>query len=332
MAATTNPRAEARSWCFTLNNPKITADELVALLEPLEVRYLVFQLEVGDSGTPHFQGYVVFKNKKRLSPLTKAILPSSAHWSVAKAGATKNRDYCTKPPRIGEFREFGEFPEKQQGARSDLVEVQSALKAGLTNKDYCDGHFDLFVRYPNLVSNYNIAQIEPREDGCEIACMLIIGPPGTGKSRAASHIASRLGFGEPYRHDTGKWFDGYRGERLIILDDFRGSCLSFTDFKRLVDRYALRVQVKGSTCPMAATHFIITSTVEPTAWWKEEVTGGVDNETAITRRITEVVYFPENGRFCQFDSYSAYARRILTPLRDGETYHPPQTSEYDYDA
>lgn len=332
MAATTNPRAEARSWCFTLNNPRITADELVALLEPLEVRYLVFQKEVGDSLTPHFQGYLVLKTKKRLSPLTKAILPHSAHWSVAKAGAGKNRDYCTKIPRIGEFTEVGEFPEKQQGARTDLTELHTKLSLGLTNKDYSNEHFETFCRYPNLVSNFNIAQIEPREDGCEIACMLIIGPPGTGKSRAAADIARKLGLGDAYRHSTGKWFDGYRGERIIILDDFRGSCLSFTDFKRLVDRYALRVQVKGTTCAMAATHFIITTNVEPGLWWKEEVTGGHDNDSAIIRRITDVLFFPELNHFVQFPDYPSYARRILTPLKDGQTYVPPETGEYDFET
>lgn len=48
-------RIQARAWVFTLNNPKLTADELSCVLSS-KTKSFVFQLEEGASGTPHFQG------------------------------------------------------------------------------------------------------------------------------------------------------------------------------------------------------------------------------------------------------------------------------------
>lgn len=66
------PRAqspEAKHWCFTYNNPTMYPDEMIEELEDLGVTYAVFQLEEGKNGTPHYQGYVAFKKKKRLTAI-----------------------------------------------------------------------------------------------------------------------------------------------------------------------------------------------------------------------------------------------------------------------
>ena len=47
----------SRGWCFTLNNYN-EEEEVRALALPEEVSYGVVGKEVGESGTPHFQGYL----------------------------------------------------------------------------------------------------------------------------------------------------------------------------------------------------------------------------------------------------------------------------------
>ena len=156
------------------------ADELAATLDDMGVEYAVFQLEEGELGTPHYQGYFILPQKARFTEF-KHNLPT-AHFKAANGTPAQNREYCTKAEgKLGEFSEIGVFPGTGQGRRTDLEKVHEALKTGLTQAQYADEHFELFVKYPNLVTNYNAAQIRERDGVEEASCTLFIGPPGTGK-------------------------------------------------------------------------------------------------------------------------------------------------------
>lgn len=326
--ATTN--YAAKRWCFTLNNPMIDETELTDILEDKGVEYLVFQLEEGENGTPHFQGFVCFSEKRRLTQI-RHFVPGAPHWEVARGTVAQNRKYCTKEEgRIGDFCEIG-TPPPEERARTDLTEIHLKLKAGtLTSKDFANEHFGVWINHPNLVSNYLQSQIEGRKNGCDFSCTLLVGIAGSGKSFYAAKLAKQLGFGEPYRKPVGQWWDGYGGDRAVIFDDFRGNSLSLTDFKLVLDRYALRVQVKGSSCELAATHFFITSNINPLDWWREEI--ATREADAITRRITKVLCFEEKHKFMEFPDYATYASLILTPLRDGQVRPAlPPTQEIVFD-
>ncbi len=312
-------RPEALHWCFTLNNPTINEDDIRDELEEIGVDYAVWQLEEGENETAHFQGYVAFTAKKRLSAV-RSLFGGVAHWEICRGTPTQNRDYCTKKEtRIGDFCEIGTLP-APKGARHDLAELHNALKAGLTQTQYVEQFFSIFVRHPNLVPNYLAATIPERDSTNPIHSWLLIGPPGTGKSRLARAIGKNLGDGAIFEHCLGKWFDGYGGQRTVLFDDFCGSSLPFTQFKRLVDRYPVRVELKGLSCPMAATNFIFTSNSEPKNWWKEEVTGQ-HGHAAIHRRIGKVLCFFSENTFRSYPSYAHYATDCLRPRIDGETYH-----------
>jgi len=81
---------------FTVNNPSKSDN-------PLQwpgVRFLVFQKEQGEKGTPHLQGYVQFEKPKRLSALKK--VHSTAHWEARMGTHEQAVEYCTKKDtRIG---------------------------------------------------------------------------------------------------------------------------------------------------------------------------------------------------------------------------------------
>jgi len=71
-----------RNWVFTLNNPDglLTPDLDWVVDDP--VHFLAYQLEVGDSGTEHFQGYLELSR-----PCTMAVVAAlpglyGAHFEV----------------------------------------------------------------------------------------------------------------------------------------------------------------------------------------------------------------------------------------------------------
>lgn len=95
-----------KHWVFTLNN-YTSGDENGLWLPPYE--YAVLGQEVGESGTPHIQGYVVFKKKYRLNQLkTFSVQCGRCHWEPQSVYSTPAQaaDYCMKD---GNFKEFGEL-------------------------------------------------------------------------------------------------------------------------------------------------------------------------------------------------------------------------------
>lgn len=77
--------------CFTWNNYPEDA------VETLETNFRLFAWiagkEVGESGTPHLQGYVEFDKKLRPTSLG---LPDQIHWERAKGSRAQNVKYCAK--------------------------------------------------------------------------------------------------------------------------------------------------------------------------------------------------------------------------------------------
>ena len=65
----------AVNWCFTLNN--WNDQEYQRLLEEPSY-YTVIGKEKGKEETPHLQGYIQLKSKKRLTALKKVC--ARAHW------------------------------------------------------------------------------------------------------------------------------------------------------------------------------------------------------------------------------------------------------------
>ena len=95
----------AINWCFTLNNwTEIHYSSIVLLLEEHCNKYVVGK-EIGESGTPHLQGFLQFKTKKRPKGLFK--IPA-IHWKKMYKDSTplKNYNYCNKD---GDFISKG-FP------------------------------------------------------------------------------------------------------------------------------------------------------------------------------------------------------------------------------
>lgn len=106
-----------------------------------------------------------------------------------------------------------------------------------------------------------------------------------GKSRRAWHEA---GFGSYSKDPRTKWWDGYRGEEHVVVDEFRGT-IDISHLLRWLDRYPVRVEIKGSTVPLLATRIWFTSNIAPDKWFPD-----LDLATfrALERRL-QIVHFTE---------------------------------------
>lgn len=144
------PSPQSRRWVFTLNNYTDDDEQVVGdFLDGPRCVYGVVGRELGDSGTPHLQGFFILMQPMRLAAIRNALHPR-AHYEVAKGTSRQAADYCQKE---ADFDEHGVFP-AEQGHRSDI----DRFRAWVATQDTLPSHRlvaqefpGLFLRYPRLI-------------------------------------------------------------------------------------------------------------------------------------------------------------------------------------
>nr|QXP07749.1 MAG: replication associated protein [Arizlama virus] len=262
----------SRSWCYTLNNYTVT-EQLSA--EELECRYHVFGLEVGEQGTPHMQGYIEFEGPKRLAGVKKLI--PRAHWETRRGTRDQARDYCIKD---GEFLEFGEWKSGGQGARTDLHTVMDMVKEDKPRLDIMEAEPMIYSRNMRFVEAYK-AELEKKKTKCfrHVDVCVLWGDANTNKTRRVWEYDPNVFTVNP---DDPNPFDGYDGEKTILIDDFYGNGIRYGTFLRLLDGYQFRVNVKYGHRYARWEKIFITSNKPPAEWYSYGLT------PALERRLTSI--------------------------------------------
>lgn len=132
--------SKAYAWIYTINN---YTDDDVLRLEAIEgtARHVCGK-EVGESGTPHLQGYVRFKESKRFS-WWKNQFPR-AHVEVRAGTEEEAVTYCKKDGVI--VIDEGAPEERPSGKRTRhqiASDVQTMAQEGASFKKIC-------LKYPEL--------------------------------------------------------------------------------------------------------------------------------------------------------------------------------------
>lgn len=108
------------------------------------------------------------------------------------------------------------------------------------------------------------------------------GNTGTGKTRYA---VERGAFKwSPPSDTTKEWWDGYAGEKSILIDEFYGQ-MKPSRLQELLDGYMCRMDIKGSHTYAMYDTVYITSNVSPDEWYGDNVPQEVKN--SLKRRLTK---------------------------------------------
>lgn len=277
-------KAQVRHWCFTINNP---TPETTPSFDDATVRYAIYQTESGANGTPHLQGYVEFKRSMRLQAVRK-LLPG-AHLEPRRGTREQARDYCRKDEgRLSDPIEFGEFGTGGAGKRNDVANLKRLLDDGATDLEIWNECPVEFLRFQNGIKNVRRLLTPPRTGA--VTCEVHVGTSGCGKTRyAMEHFPPPDAYWKSPSTGGSDWWDDYEGQHTVVMDDFYG-WVPFSNLLRLIDRYPLTVQTKGSHVSMTATHFVLTSNKFPGNWYSYEVMERYDM-SALFRRITKLVHY-----------------------------------------
>jgi len=261
------PGRQTKNFVFVLNN--YTEDEVCLLVPNAQVRYVVYQREVGEgTGTPHLQGYLQTFNKKTFKGVQNATGVPRLALKVRNGTHEEARAYCLKQETRAEGEAFEQGdPCKGSGQRSDLESVKAMLDGGGTLADVADSFFGSFVRYNRGFREYQILKRPQRTWLTHTT--VIWGPSGVGKTRRALEESGPAAYwvSKPNAARGAVWFDGYDAHECIVIDEFYG-WIARDLMQRMCDRYPLLVQTKGGTVPFLAKRIIITSNQSPADWWK----------------------------------------------------------------
>lgn len=305
--------AQSRRWCFTINN--YSDGEQTAWREGRvavqDARYSVWGI-VGfetapTTGTKHIQGYVFLTTKRRLLGVKQLLNNNGAHVTVALGTHEQNRIYCRKENDWIEWGTYPTEPEDQghHGERGGQAEVDrwKRIRAAAERGDWENVPDRIYLtHYRNLKAIADDAR--PKPNNLDEPCGLwLFGRSGVGKStrarEAASERVGNVGNGLApticyFDKDAAtKWWDGYAGEDVCIIDDVEPSHKHLGYYLKIwADKWAFKAELKGGSRFIRPKLVIVTS-----QYRISECFGDPSTANALARRFRqeEVIHWRERG-------------------------------------
>lgn len=294
-------------------DPLPTQEEWAAIMEALGASAWSAQVEMcPTTNRLHVQFYFHTSTKKRFTTILKSL--TGAHIEKAK----NNQDcwtYCNKEEtRVGWSGNHGACP-RGMGARSDLqAAVDLVMQRGANA--VAEEMPAAYVRFGR-----GLRKLELRKRSRDlltykqITVTVFWGPTGTGKTRRVAE----LGDVYPLECTDPLWFDGYHGQKRLLIDEFYGQ-LKPSVMLKLLDVYIRSWGIKGGFVIGDWDEIYITSNVHPDNWYEAGVPIRV--KEAIKRRFSTVEYVgPPGGE----DEGNVYVGRHA--VREGEAFFERRSSD-----
>lgn len=305
----------ARGWLITVQAPKNTGNDW-RLTWPGswdgKYSYKCQCYERGvDACSIHTHVLVNFTNVRTSNRLAKELLESNKGCEIdiqQKRGKwVEARNYVLKQDNTSiEGRipvESGTMPKdytSKEERREEAEKIVNIIKdKGLTGM--IEENAEIVLKHPmgcRLINDL----VEKDAKKRTVMVTLIWGEAGTGKSTWAADMARRKWGKDVYfwtkvggARDS-IWFNGYKGQKCLIMDDISGRSLPFEYAIKITGNDPLDVEYKGGKCPARWKEVYITSNYNPEGWYGRVWEENNDSKEAFFRRITRIIHvYREDG-------------------------------------
>jgi len=245
----------SRCWCFTLNSTH-NFDQLNSIKRWV---YMVAGKEVAESGTKHLQGFVIYAVRTKFSTVKRQL--THGHWERMVGTSLQAADYCKKD---GDYMEFGVFEDlngyrtaKEGGIQSKInYEKIIGLAESHNFKGIREENAGIYFRHYHTIKRIAMDNPQPTVNLDQLTNEWIWGATGLGKSSNA-----RIENPGCYIKSHNKWWLGYKGEDVILIDD-----LSKTEgqwfgehLKQWADHYPFPSETKGDGMVIRPKKIVVTS-------------------------------------------------------------------------
>lgn len=254
---------QSRNWCFT----DFQLLDMQRIYEGHKdiIRYMCWGQETcPTTNKTHYQGWIQFRNKKRLNGVRGVFQHSgtvkvTVHLESCRGSPEQNDTYCKKD---GHWVHLGEF--KTQGCRSDLEQIARELMdpSKSLNEVMLD-HPEKAIQYGRGMAHLKKIVIEEAApEWRDVDVEIKWGSTGTGKTRDAMNNLLKGDTFKIQGHQIGKWWDGYKGQKHIVIDEYSND-VPITKMLELLDGYKIRLEVKGSFTFAQWRYVTITTNLRP---------------------------------------------------------------------
>ncbi len=189
-----------------MNNPSVAEKAVFQALvtddghDP-RVKYLVFQSEVGSTGTLHIQFYCMFNAQEGLRAI-HAILGARCHFDASRGTPGQNQHYCLKPhdgcdcqhcrdarllPNLGREAapgfitgEYGRMRAARSGSMTAVIEM---MDTAATLDEILLANPEQAIKFGSRITQEYGRRLPERDWAMEIE--IFVGETGTGKSTTA---------------------------------------------------------------------------------------------------------------------------------------------------
>ena len=289
-----------RAWFLTVpadGEHGVTREDMLAALEPYE--RFCGQLELSDTGYLHWQLVVAHKHAIAFKTL-KNKLPS-AHLEVPiDLGAAAR--YCQKRRTrvLGEEPLLkGDFPDPSPGARHDLDELREKILTTDLTVDELLLSDPCASRHIRMVNDLVAARDRQRHGTArrDVKVRVIFGDTGTGKTTTALEELGQIGSVCRVTNWKGPGtFDGYDGQRGLVLDEFRGQP-PVSELLTWIDVHPVELPARFRNRQAMFTNVYILSNAAPWEWYPKQP---VAVRKALARRIDTVEQRHSDGNITHY--------------------------------
>lgn len=288
------------NWVFTLFLDKKNSNynEKLELLKQ-NVKWCVYQVEKTPStGKHHLQGVFGLKKQERYSAVLQ-YFKSPLYIDVAR-NTYLSIKYCLKSetrvsgpyylgnplhiPRIKNILYDMQLLEKFK-VSAKILEYTNLIKNGkityeklyLLDSQFLRQHDRYFSK---IICNLNVRYVDRK------CCFsYIYGGSGLGKSLLSKHFAYQLEEHVFFYTNESGWWDGYKGEKVVVIDEFVGVTMSAQVLNRIVDGSTINLNIKNGTVQNNIDNIIICSNNNLERNFNIEI-----YRNAVNRRITNMIY------------------------------------------
>lgn len=276
------------------------------------ITYVIMQRELGANPTipeqheAHWQMYIETNNQVTYLQLRRLLGWNNRHdrqhrriyrhWMApARGSQEQNIRYCSKEDtRVPGTHTIILGTPAKPDAVGQWRGVVDEIAAGGTFGSLCqrDDLLPIVARCASGIQQVLAARSKPA-DWREVKCYIYWGPTGTGKSRS---VFQQHGHDNVYVREKPRLpyekvnYDGYTGQKVLFIDEFRETDVSLAELLRITDGHPYRLNIKYTFGYAKWDHVYIATNQCPMNFHQNEDEA---SRAALARRIPpeNIIYF-----------------------------------------